>query len=67
MKKKGASRLLDKDHVGYLFILPSCLIIFIFTIIPLLASFVISLTDMDIFLGQPDFLGLENFVRSFGD
>ena len=34
MKKKGASRLLDKDHVGYLFILPSCLIIFIFTIIP---------------------------------
>lgn len=67
MKKKGAARLLDKDHVGYLFILPSCLIIFIFTIIPLLASFVISLTDMDIFLGQPNFLGLENFVRSFGD
>ena len=67
MKKKGAARLLDKDHVGYLFILPSCLIIFIFTIIPLLASFVISLTNMDIFLGQPDFLGLENFVRSFGD
>ena len=57
----------NKDHVGYLFILPSCLILLLFTIIPLIMSFAISLTDLDIFLAWPDMIGLENFRTSFGD
>lgn len=56
-----------KDRVGYLFILPGILILFIFTIIPLLVSFIISLTDLDIFLAKPNFVGLDNFIRTLGD
>ena len=61
------SKMTNKDHVGYLFILPSCLILLLFTIIPLIMSFAISLTDLDIFLAWPDMIGLENFRTSFGD
>lgn len=57
----------NKDRVGYLFILPGVSILFIFTIIPLIVSFIISLTNLDIFLAWPDFIGLDNFRRTLGD
>ncbi len=65
--RKGKGHWLDKDHVGYLFIFPSCLILFIFTIVPLLFSFIFSLTDLNIFLGVPNFVKLDNFKESFTD
>ena len=58
---------LGKKRIGYLFIFPSVFILFVFTIIPLISSFFISFTNLDIFLGQPDFTGIENFVRSITD
>lgn len=61
------SRWTRKDRVGYLFIFPAISILFIFTIIPLVVSFIISVTDLDIFLAMPEFVGLENFSRSLGD
>lgn len=61
------SKLFDKDHVGYFFILPSLLIIFIFTIVPLFEAFGIAATDMNIFMSKWNFTGMENFVRSFQD
>ena len=61
------SKLFDKDHVGYFFILPSLLIIFIFTIMPLFEAFGIAATDMNIFMSKWNFTGMENFVRSFQD
>lgn len=61
------SRWTRKDRVGYLFIFPAIFILFVFTIIPLIVSFVISVTDLDIFLAAPEFVGLENFSRSLRD
>lgn len=61
------SKLFDKDHVGYFFILPSLLIIFIFTIVPLFEAFGIAATDMNIFMSKWNFTGMENFIRSFQD
>ncbi len=61
------SKLFDKDHVGYFFILPSLLIIFIFTLVPLFEAFGIAATDMNIFMSKWNFTGMENFVRSFQD
>ncbi len=58
---------LGKKRIGYLFIFPSVFILFVFTIIPLISSFFISFTNLDIFLGVPDFTGVENFVRSITD
>ena len=66
-KKSFWAKMTSKNRVGYLFILPGTLILFVFTIIPLIVSFVISLTDLDIFLAAPNFVGLSNFVRSFAD
>lgn len=61
------SKLFDKDNVGYFFILPSLLIIFIFTIVPLFEAFGIAATDMNIFMSKWNFTGMENFIRSFQD
>ncbi len=57
----------SKERVGYLFILPSCLIILVFTLLPLLASFAISATDLNIFLQKPAFVGVDNYMRAFSD
>lgn len=56
-----------KDRVGYLFTLPSLLITFIFVIVPLLISFALGLTDLDIFLDTPEFVQFENFSRTLQD
>lgn len=61
------SRWTRKDRVGYLFIFPAVFILFVFTIIPLIVSFIISLTDLDIFLAIPNFVGFENFKRTLAD
>lgn len=65
--RRMIARWTRKDRVGYLFILPAILILFVFTIIPLMFSFVISLTDLNIFLAIPDFIGLDNFKRTLSD
>ena len=56
--KKGLAKWTGKDRVGYLFIFPGMLILFVFTIIPLVISFIISLTNLDIFLAWPNMVGL---------
>ncbi len=52
-------------HAAYLFIAPAMLIIFLFVVVPLISSFVISLTNMDIFMRDIKFIGFENFKKSF--
>lgn len=61
------SRMTDRKHVGYLFIFPALLDLFIFVAVPLVIAFYIALTDLDIFLQNPEFIGFSNFVRSFKD
>lgn len=65
MKKKKYTARQQKS--AYLFILPSMLILTVFVFVPLAASFVISLTDMNIFMKDVSFRGLANFVRIFQD
>lgn len=57
----------QQQKSAYLFILPSMLILTIFIFIPLFASFVISLLNMNIFMKDISFVGLQNFVRAFKD
>ena len=52
---------------AYLFIMPSMIILSVFVFIPLIASFVISITDMNIFMKDVQFVGLKNFFRLFED
>lgn len=57
----------QQQKSAYLFILPSMLILTVFIFIPLFASLVISLLDMNIFMKDISFVGLLNFVRAFQD
>lgn len=52
-------------HAAYLFIAPALLIITLFVVVPLISSFIISLTDMDIFMQDVKFIGFKNFMKSF--
>lgn len=52
---------------AYLFILPSMVVLSVFVFIPLLASFVISITDMNIFMKDVQFVGTANFTKLFAD
>lgn len=66
-EKRFITRWTRKDRVGYLFIFPGVFILTVFTIIPLIVSFIISVTDLNIFLAIPEFIGLKNYTRSFAD
>lgn len=59
-------RAIRKSFWGYVFILPSMLVIFLFKLVPLLIGFVISFTDWNL-LSSPEFIGLQNYARLFTD
>lgn len=54
-------------HAAYVFIAPVMLIITVFTIIPLISSFVISMTDLNLFLTDINWVGFDNFIAAFKD
>ena len=55
------------NHAAYLFIAPSLAVILVFVVFPLVSSFVISLTDMDIFMKDTKFIGFGNYIKSFSE
>lgn len=66
-KKPRHSTLARKEAVwGYLFITPGTVGVIVFTLFPLLFSFVMSFTDWSM-LTSPHFLGLENYLELFRD
>ncbi len=61
MRRKGG----EYDHLaGYLFIAPWLIGFFVFAIIPILASLVLSFTKYDI-LSPPEWRGLSNYIQIF--
>lgn len=66
-KKSRHSKLARREAVwGYLFITPGTVGVIVFTLFPLLFSFVMSFTDWSM-LAAPHFLGLENYLELFRD
>ncbi|KRG09835.1 carbohydrate ABC transporter permease [Lederbergia galactosidilytica] len=60
------SKVLRKDHYGYVFIAPFFIIFLIFGLYPIVYSFYLSFTDWDGF-GTPVLVGLGNYQRLAGD
>jgi multiple sugar transport system permease protein len=52
---------------AYLFIAPACLLIVLFNLVPLIASFIVSTLDMQVSFADAKFVGLNNFKESFTD
>ncbi|MCL8321254.1 sugar ABC transporter permease [Enterococcus faecium] len=55
------------DRAAYLFLTPSCLVLLLFTGIPLLGTFALRCTDLNIFFTSRNFVSFENFTRIFSD
>ncbi len=55
---------MKRNWVAYLLIAPYVIIFTLFTIVPVVLSFVISFTDFNM-LQWPNFVGLENFINLF--
>lgn len=55
------------NHAAYLFLLPSLAVLIMFAVIPLIASLVISVMNMNIFFTDTGFAGLANFAAAFQD
>jgi multiple sugar transport system permease protein len=66
-KKKKTSKFGQHNLVGYLFISPWLIAFFLFTLIPLVVSFVLSFTDFHVLANSGDFIGLDNFNRMFNE
>lgn len=54
----------QNNLVGYLFLSPWLIGFFVFTFLPVVASFVLAFTDYDLFT-LPQWIGLDNFKRMF--
>lgn len=66
-KRKSGSKLERREWLaGYLFLLPNFFGFLIFSALPVLMGFVISLTDYSGF-GTPNFVGMENYAAMFRD
>lgn len=55
------------QRAAYLFLLPAAVLILVFNIIPLFASFFISMLDMGISFDSAKFIGLDNFKEALTD
>ena len=54
-------------HAAYLFILPAALLLLVFNVIPLFASFYISTLDVGIAIDKATFVGLKNYIEALHD
>ncbi|HBE76903.1 MAG TPA: sugar ABC transporter permease [Firmicutes bacterium] len=57
----------DPNKVGYLFIFPSMLIFTVFVFVPLIVSGIFSVFDFDMMGNNIQFIGINNYLRLFGD
>lgn len=54
-------------HAAYLFLTPSLIVLILFAVVPLIASLVISVMNMNIFFTDTSFAGIKNFLQAFQD
>ncbi len=55
------------SHAAYLFIMPAAVLLLVFNVIPLIASFYVSTLDMGISFESAKFIGMGNFIEALGD
>ncbi|MDQ0872830.1 multiple sugar transport system permease protein [Paenibacillus sp. V4I3] len=69
VKRKRSMQQVREDLVGYAFVSPMVLGLFIFTLFPIVASFFLSFTDWNFVarFSKVKFLGLDNFVKLVHD
>ncbi len=66
-KKKSISLEQRRQRTAYLYIAPAGILLIVFCLIPLLASFYISTQKMGVDLSKAKFVGLDNYTKIFTD
>ena len=56
---------MKRNKVAYLMVAPFVILFFIFTVIPVFLSMILSLTDFNMLQFPPHWKGLDNFIRLF--
>ena len=64
-RRRVSKQVLREAIEGYLYILPWILGFLIFTLGPMIASFLLSLTNYNGLIWPPDFLGIQNYTDAF--
>ena len=54
------------SRTGYVMVAPAVMVLLIFNIIPLFASFGISMLDVNVLFNNPKFVGFQNYLEAFG-
>ncbi len=65
-RKKKQSKLFDDSKWAWAMLLPNIIGFFMFMLVPVVATFVLSLTKYDM-LTKPKFIGLQNYIEMFQD
>ena len=55
------------ERTAYLFILPAALLLIVFCIVPMIASFYVSTQKMGVDLGTAQFVGIDNYTKALSD
>lgn len=55
------------SRCAYLFLAPSIILLILFSVIPLMAAFGLSLFNVPITMNSAEFVGLDNFIEAFHD
>jgi len=66
---KQSNMICEKKNqkVAYLFLAPALIVLSVFVVIPLISAFVISLTDIDIYMQDFSFVNLGNYIKLLKD
>ncbi|MBA2940156.1 sugar ABC transporter permease [Paenibacillus sp. CGMCC 1.16610] len=69
VKRRSSIAQIREDLIGYAFVAPMVLGLFVFTLFPIIASFFLSFTDWNFVAGfsKVKFLGLDNFIKLVHD
>lgn len=69
VKSKQSKQQIRENLAGYLFVSPMVIGLFVFTLFPIIASFLLSFTDWNFVAGfsKVKFLGLDNFTKLIHD
>jgi multiple sugar transport system permease protein len=66
LRQRFSTLRFEETLSAYLFLLPSAVVVGTFVLIPIVANFIIALTEYSL-LAPPSWVGLENVTRFFGD
>ena len=66
-KKKRSSYAKKLERTAYIFIAPAAILLIVFCILPLIASFWVSVNKMGVDISKAEFVGLDNYTKAFSD